>query len=69
MQEHPELTLADLVAGRKNALENARALVREAKALLGQACFSRALFLAQIAGEEVGKYLLLSSSTYQFITG
>lgn len=69
MQERPELTLADFVAGRKKALENARALVREAKALLGQACCSRALFLAQIAGEEVGKYLLLSSSTYRFITG
>lgn len=69
MSKYPILTVDELAIGRENALSNARELVQEAKVLLDHTFFARAIFLSSIAGEEIGKYLLLSGSIYMLIAG
>jgi AbiV family abortive infection protein len=57
------ITLAEL------AFQNAQSLYKEAKILLFFRKSARALFLAQIGGEELGKYILCTSTYTQFRTG
>lgn len=63
------LSLDQLKIARQKALTNARELVEEAKLLFEKEHWARALFLSQIAGEEIGKYILLSSTAVNLIAG
>lgn len=63
------LTVSELAEGRDAAFNNARELVAEAELLLKSGRHARALFLAQIAGEEVGKGLLLAGYTFSLLRG
>jgi AbiV family abortive infection protein len=63
------LTLDQAKSARRKALQNARELVEEAELLLDHKRWARALFLCQIAGEEIGKYILLNSVVVCMIAG
>lgn len=54
-----ELTVEQLSEGRLKAIQNARSLIEDAECLLESNRWSSAAFLAHIAIEELGKYLML----------
>lgn len=56
------LSLAQLDDGRKKALFNANELLNDARVLLNNGRWARALFLSQIAAEELGKYVIIISA-------
>jgi len=62
------LTLEQLKVVADKTLENAKELIEEAEILLDNKRYSRVLFLSQIAGEEIGKYLLLKSTMVSLAT-
>jgi AbiV family abortive infection protein len=59
------LTLEDLEIGRQKALANATGLVSDAEVLIANECWARALFLAQIASEEIGKYIIIINAAVE----
>lgn len=67
MPDYPTVTKEEMAAARIAAFENARELVLEAELLLSSSHTARALFLAQIAGEEIGKAFLLAGFAMQSI--
>jgi len=58
----PELDVEKLKAGRLAALRNAEELVREAEILYENGAWSRSCFLSYTAGEDLGKYLMMTSA-------
>lgn len=54
-----ELTVEQLSEGRVKVIQNARSLIDDAECLLESNRWSSAAFLAHIAIEELGKYLML----------
>ena len=54
-----ELTVEQLSEGRLKAIHNARSLIEDAECLLESCRWPSAAFLAHIAIEELGKYLML----------
>ena len=52
-------SLEELETGRQKAFANAADLVSYAEVLIEDERSARALFLAQIAGEEIGNYIIL----------
>jgi len=56
------LTIEQLKEGRLKALQNAESLIREASILLDNDYRARALFLSQVSGEELAKYVILTSA-------
>ena len=64
-----QLTLEQVANGRLKALRNAEELVADARCLYRKRRWARALFLSQIAVEEVGKYFYLFSSCVMIIKG
>jgi AbiV family abortive infection protein len=59
----------DLLTLAEKSLKNANQLHSEAKLLYEYEHFARALFLAQIGGEEIGKHVLCFSSYLDFRCG
>lgn len=57
-----ELSKEQLIQGGEAAIENAAALVAEAELLHENCKWARTVFLCQIAGEELGKYVLIGSA-------
>jgi len=62
-----KLTLNLLVAGRTKPLQNAADLVQDAELLLDKKRWARAVFLSQIAIEELGKYLMIIGAIGQVL--
>jgi AbiV family abortive infection protein len=62
-----KLTLDQLDEGRKKALSNSEDLVNDARVLLEHQRWARALFLAQLAAEELGKYTMIASAAVSLI--
>lgn len=63
------MTPDELFAGRKQVLQNATDLVDDAELLFAAGRHARALFLSQIATEELGKYALIVSSAISAVHG
>jgi AbiV family abortive infection protein len=61
------LSVSQINEGRKKALNNAEELFGEAKILLNRGRSARALFLALIAIEELGKYIMLISAAVNIV--
>lgn len=55
-----------LIILAQKAMENAQELYYESKLLFRKKKYSRAIFLAQIGGEEIGKYLLCLTDYSKF---
>jgi AbiV family abortive infection protein len=64
-----ELTVDELIAGRDKVLQNARELVQESELLLKKGHLARSAMLSQIAGEELGKYIMLASRVVDIARG
>ena len=64
-----QLSINQIKESRLKALQNAEELVNDAEILFQAERWPRVLFLCQISGEEIGKYLLLSSIFVQKISG
>jgi AbiV family abortive infection protein len=62
MNKLVRLNLAQLDEGRKKALSNSVDLVNDAKVLQRKNRWARALFLSQLAAEELGKYVIIVSA-------
>jgi AbiV family abortive infection protein len=60
---------SELFAGRKETLQNAIDLIEDAELLFSSGRYARAFFLAQIATEELGKYVLIVSSAIDAVHG
>lgn len=69
MKKTIKMTMKDIDTGRKKVLDNARDLVQDAQILLAKRRYARAFFLAQIAVEELGKYIMLISCAMQVAYG
>jgi AbiV family abortive infection protein len=67
MNRNQKLSLKQLDEGRKKALDNACDLLKDAKILLENKRYARALFLSQIATEELGKYIMLISTAVKVV--
>jgi AbiV family abortive infection protein len=67
MNRNQELSLKQIDEGRKKALDNACDLFKDAKILLENERYARALFLSQIATEELGKYIMLISTAVKVV--
>jgi AbiV family abortive infection protein len=64
-----ELTIKQLSEGRLKAIQNARSLIEDAECLLESNRWSSAAFLAHIAIEELGKYLILVGAVGRVLDG
>ena len=64
-----ELSLDQLIEGRQKPLKNASDLIEEAEILLNSHRWARAVFLACIAIEELGKYLIIMGAIGRVLTG
>ena len=64
-----KLTLEQIESARKKAIQNAAELLEDARLLFKNERWPRVLFLSQIAGEEIGKHILLSSLTVHALAG
>jgi len=64
-----ELTLEQLAQGRLKALQNAIDLIEDAECLIQRERWARANFLAHIAIEELGKYLMLIGAIGRILHG
>jgi AbiV family abortive infection protein len=63
------LTENQLKSAVRKAVENAGMLIREAEILFGNECWARAVFLAQIASEEIGKADLMLFARVNLVEG
>ena len=63
------LSLAQLERARRCALQNAEELVSDAELLVQHSRWARGFFLAQIAVEELGKYVMIVSATGNIVMG
>jgi AbiV family abortive infection protein len=63
------LSIDQLKVDRSKALKNAGELIKDSDFLFKKGSWARTLFLSQIAGEEIGKHVLLSSLFIQVIAG
>ena len=63
------LSVEQIRISRLKSIRNADELINDAEILFKKGRWARTLFLCQIAGEEIGKYLLLSSTFVQVIAG
>lgn len=61
------LTLEELEIGRQKALANATELISDAEVLIANGRWARALFLAQIAGEEIGKHIIILNAAVELL--
>jgi AbiV family abortive infection protein len=70
VQKHYQKTLGveQVFQGSKKALANAAELVRDATILYRNKSWARSVFLCQIAGEEMGKYIFSVSACVGVIT-
>lgn len=64
-----ELSLEQLIEGRKKPLANAADLIRDAEVLLNNGRWARCAFLAYIAIEELGKYLIIMGAIGRVLMG
>lgn len=64
-----QLSIAQLKTARQKALKNAEDLVKDAEVLFEFASYPRVLFLSHIAGEEIGKYIILTSTFVMLVAG
>lgn len=64
-----ELSLPQLANGRLKALKNAEDLLADAKILYDSGRWARTLFLARIAIEELGKYVMIVSAVVEYLRG
>lgn len=64
-----KLSVEQVKIAREKALRNAKDLIKDAELLYANARWPRVVFLCQIAGEEIGKHILLSSLTIHLIAG
>jgi len=64
-----ELTVKQLFEGRHKAIQNACSLIEDAECLLESNSLSSAAFLAHIAIEELGKYLILVDAIGRVLDG
>ena len=64
-----KLSVEQVKIAREKALRNAKDLIKDAELLYENARWPRVVFLCQIAGEEIGKHILLSSLTIRLIAG
>jgi AbiV family abortive infection protein len=51
------------------SFENAKELIGEAQLLYDNSKYARALFIAQIAGEELGKHIICTGAIVNFMVG
>ena len=65
----PELSLEQLTHGSVQALQNAVDLIGDAECLFKEGRWARSAFLAQIAIEELGKYLIIMGAIGNVIAG
>lgn len=63
------LSLEQIKIARQNALKNANSLVKEAEALFNIGSYPRVVFLSHIAGEEIAKHIMLTSTLVRLIAG
>lgn len=56
-----QLSIDQIKKSRVKALQNAGELIHDAEILFKEERWPRVLFLCQISGEEIGKYIMLSS--------
>jgi AbiV family abortive infection protein len=61
------LSIDQLKTGRLKPLQNAQELLKEASILFDNGCWARTVFLSQIVGEEIGKYMMLTSALVKVI--
>ncbi len=64
-----EMSLEELIEGRKKPLTNATDLIRDAEVLLNNGRWARCVFLAYIAIEELGKYLMIMGAIGRILMG
>ncbi|MFB0919345.1 MAG: AbiV family abortive infection protein [Oscillospiraceae bacterium] len=64
-----DLTREQFITARNKTLLNANNLIIESKLLFENGMIARAYFLASIACEEIGKYLLISSAAIDYVRG
>ena len=63
-----QLSIDQIKNSRVKALQNANELIQDAEILFNEEQWPRVLFLCQISGEEIGKYIMLSSIFVQQIS-
>ena len=63
-----QLSIKQIKLSRVKALQNANELIEDAEILFKEERWPRVLFLCQISGEEIGKYVMLSSLLVQQIS-
>jgi AbiV family abortive infection protein len=63
-----KLSIEQIKESRVKALQNADELIHDAEILFKEKRYPRVLFLCQISGEEIGKYVMLTSIFVQLIS-
>ena len=63
------LSIKQIKIARQHALKNADNLVKEAEALFNIGSYPRVVFLSHIAGEEIAKHIMLTSTLVKLIAG
>jgi AbiV family abortive infection protein len=63
------LSIEQLKIARRKSLQNAGELINDAEILFKSKSWARTLFISQIAGEEIGKYLILTSAFVSLVAG
>lgn len=63
------LSLEQIKIARQQALKNADNLVKDAEALFNIGSYPRVVFLSHVAGEEIAKHIMLTSTLVRLIAG